>query len=157
MQQPFGQFEIISLRENPGELERFIAFFSSHWQNEVLYRDCMTACLATDSPLPQWYLLLDSGNGAVIGGAGLITNDFNARMDLWPWLCALFIEIPYRGQSLGSRLIAHLKKETARLGFSNLYLVTDHIGYYEKYGFRFIGATSDPFGGSSRIYHSPTA
>lgn len=142
---------IISLRENHELLEKFIEFFSLHWSNEAVYRDCMVACLVTKSPLPQWYLLEDD-TGKIIGGCGLITNDFNARQDLWPWLCALYIEENYRNQGFGFRLLEHCKKECNRLGFQNLYLSSDHIGYYEKYGFEFIGSTSDPFGGSSRIY-----
>ena len=38
------------------------------------------------------------------------------------------------------------------VGFSNMYLATDHVGYYEKYGFKFLGMAADPFGGNSRIY-----
>ncbi len=145
--------QIRSLRENPSALERVIGWFSGHWGNEAVYRDCMTACLSSDSPLPQWYWLEDDA-GTVVGGAGLITNDFNARMDLWPWLCALYIEEAYRGRALGARLLDHAKREAVRLGFSDLYLATDHVGYYEKYGFVYIGETGDPFGGSSRIYRS---
>ena len=146
---------ILSLRETPRELERFIRYFSARWRNEALYRDCMTACLNSDSPLPQWYLLLNE-KGEIIGGAGLIVSDFTARGDLWPWLCALYVEEAYRGHAYGARLIAHVKKEAARLGYRKLHLSTEHVGYYEKYGFRYLGVSSDPFGSSSRIYCAET-
>ena len=144
--------KILSLRKHPELLEKFIAYFVSHWNNEAVYRDCMTACLQTASPLPQWYLLMDGET--IVGGCGLIVNDFNARQDLWPWLCALYIEEEYRGHAYGAMLLAHAGCEASALGFSALYLVTDHVGYYEKYGFDFIGMTADPFGGTSRIYRS---
>lgn len=119
---------ILSLRETPRELERFIRYFSARWRNEALYRDCMTACLNSDSPLPQWYLLLNAKE-EIIGGAGLIISDFTARGDLWPWLCALYIEEAYRGHAYGARLIAHVKREAARLGYRKLHLSTEHVGY----------------------------
>lgn len=146
---------ILSLRDAPQELERFIRYFSGRWHNEAVYRDCMTACLNSDSPLPQWYLLLNEKE-EIIGGAGLIISDFSARGDLWPWFCALYIEEAYRGHAYGARLIAHVKTEAARLGYRKLYLCTDHAGYYEKYGFGYLGVASDPFGSSSRIYCAET-
>ena len=146
--------KIVSLRNSPERLETFIRYFASHWNNEPVYRDCMSASLKTASPLPQWYLLTDGES--IAGGCGLIVNDFNARQDLWPWLCALYIEESYRGHAYGRLLLEHVRSEAAALGFRTLYLATDHIGYYEKYGFERIGTAADPFGGSSGIYRSET-
>lgn len=142
---------VISLRKTPEQLERFIEFFVRHWHNEALYRDCLTACMNSDSRLPQWYLLVNHAD-EIIGGAGLITNDFISRMDLMPWLCALYIEEPYRGNAFGAQLIEYVKAETGHLGYDRLYLCTDHANYYEKYGFEYLGNGFHPWGESSRIY-----
>ncbi|MCP3966936.1 MAG: GNAT family N-acetyltransferase [Lentisphaerae bacterium] len=146
--------KIISLRHNPKKIEHFIEYFVRHWHADKIYRNCMTALLDSDSVLPQWYLLIDDDK--IIGGVGLITNDFISRMDLWPWLCALFIEESCRGKNLGKLLIEHAKKESYRLGFENLYLCTDHTGYYEKFNFEYIGDGFHPWNESSRIYKCST-
>lgn len=112
----------------------------------------MTACLHAPSPLPQWFALMDGDE--IAGGCGLITNDFNARQDLWPYLAALHVEEERRGDALGSLLLMHARHACAALGFPQLYLVTDHVGYYEKYDFEWIGTAADPFGGSSRLYRA---
>ena len=145
--------EIISVRENPDFSELAIKYFQSKWANEnsmMVYDDCISHCINTDSPLPQWYLLMDGEK--IAGCAGLITNDFISRMDLWPWLCALYIEPEYRGNAYGNILINKGKHDAIEAGFKNLYLCSDHIGYYEHYGFERIGTGYHPWGETSGIF-----
>lgn len=73
-------------------------------------------------------------------------------MDLYPWFCALYIEKEYRGNGYGALLLEQAKIDAKAGGFSHLYLCTVHIGYYEKYGFNYIGTGYHPWGESSRIY-----
>ena len=142
---------IISIREN-AELKDFAAdYFSSKWSvSRIIYEDSITHSLTTKNPLPQWYLL--EKEGSIIGCAGLITNDFISRMDLYPWLCGLFIEENHRGNAYALLLIERVKEDAKKAGFSHLYLSTGHIGYYEKYGFTYIGQGYHPWDEESRIY-----
>ncbi|CRY13018.1 Acetyltransferase (GNAT) family [Yersinia enterocolitica] len=96
----------------------------------MLYQDSITHCLGAKKPLPQWYLM--EFNAEIIGCVGLITNDFISRMDLYPWLCALYIEENFRGHAYGELLIKHLAEEVKSIGFDELHLCTDHIGFYEN-------------------------
>ena len=141
---------VINIRKQPEYAEQAIAYFAKRWGNQRIYEDCIVNSLATTSPFPVWYLLMDGKQ--IVGGVGLITNDFISRMDLWPWLCALYIEEEYRGQNLAELLIDELKNDTLKLGFQSLYLATDHIGYYEKFGFEYIADGYHPWGDVSRIY-----
>lgn len=146
---------IISIREQPSYAKRAIVYFQKHWATEnsqMVYEDCIMHCLKSDSKLPQWYLYLDGEN--IMGCAGLITNDFISRMDLYPWLCALYIDPAYRGKNYGKDLIEKAKKDCSEFGYSSLYLCTDHIGYYEHFGFEYAGTGYHPWGESSRIYRA---
>ncbi|MDR2084479.1 MAG: GNAT family N-acetyltransferase [Bacteroidales bacterium] len=146
--------KIISVRENPEYKDVAVDYISSKWSSvsRIIYDDSITHSLTASSPLPQWYLL--EKENEIIGCAGLITNDFISRMDLYPWICAVFIDENHRGNAYGSLLLDKAKEDSLKSGFSNLYLSTSHIGYYEKYGFRYIGQGYHPWGEESRIYQA---
>ncbi|MBT8303305.1 MAG: GNAT family N-acetyltransferase [Bacteroidia bacterium] len=144
--------KIVSVRENPDYKEKAIAYFQKSWESvlPVIYEDSITHCINARDSLPQWYLL--EKNEAIIGCAGLITNDFISRGDLYPWVCAIFVEEAQRGNAFGSLLMEKAKTDAKNAGFHYLYLCTSHIGYYEKYGFTYIGQGYHPWGEASRIY-----
>ena len=54
--------------------------------------------------------------------------------------------------NLGQVLIDRAIVEAELLGFKTLNLCTDHIGYYEKFGFRYLGSCYHPWGEESRLY-----
>lgn len=147
--------KIISIRDNPQYLNSGIDYFTAKWGiDRRIYADCIGNSLYTENPLPRWYLMLKEDE--IIGSYGLITNDFISRQDLYPWLCALYIEERERGKKLGSMLLEHGRIEAAKMGFEKLYLCTDHNGYYEKYGWNYIGNGFHPWGSESRIYEHIT-
>ena len=148
--------EIIPVRDNPGYLDRAVDYLTSKWGiPRIIYQDCVANSLTTASPLPRWYLLVNR-LGVIIGSYGLIMNDLISRQDLWPWLCALYVEESYRGHAFGAKMLEHGRQEAKRLGFRKLYLSTDHVGYYEKYGWSYIGDGYDRSGEPGRIYEADT-
>ena len=143
---------IISVRENPKYKDKIIQYFQNSWSEIalIIYEDCISHSINAEDSLPQWYVL--ENNNEIIGCAGLITNDFISRMDLYPWVCAIFIEEKHRGNNYSKLLIEKAKEDSKKAGFQNLYLCTDHIGFYEKIGFKYIGQGYHPWEEESRIY-----
>jgi GNAT superfamily N-acetyltransferase len=147
--------KIINIKESPEWLERAANYFSSRWNiDRQLYIESMTNSLSAEKAVPQWYLMLC--NDEIIGGFGLIKNDFMVRTDLCPWLCALYIEPAERGGQLGAKLLTHACLEAGKIGFNKVYLNTDHIGYYEKYSWRYIGDFAHKSGTNTRVYEADT-
>ncbi len=93
---------VISVRKSPRYKEKAIQYLQNSWSEvfPIIYEDCISNCIHAEQPLPQWYLL--EKDDEIIGCAGLITNDFISRMDLYPWLCAVFIKEEYRGRLSGA-------------------------------------------------------
>lgn len=148
---------ILGIREHPEHLEAGARMFDMAFggQNSYdLYYDCIRASIVTDSPLPRWFLLMDGKK--IAGGCGIVTNDFVSRMDLWPWVCALYVYGDYRGQRLGARLLDHAAAQAAALGYGRVYLTTMLEGYYEKYGWERIEDGFSLLDGPTKIYTRPT-
>lgn len=145
--------EIISIRLQPHYKDLAIEYISSKWSTpRIIYEDCITHSITSDNYLPQWYLLVEDQE--IIGCAGLITNDFISRMDLYPWLCALYIEEKVRGKGYGKLLIEKAKSDAKLASFKKIYLCTDLEGYYEKHKFNYIGIGYHPWEEESKIYEA---
>ena len=126
----------ICLRDRPELKEPAAAWFHEKWGvPEQAYLDCMTACLNRETEY-GWYLCLDGER--IVGGLGVIENDFHDRRDLAPNVCAVYTEPDCRCRGIAGRLL-HLAVEDMRSrGVSPLYLLTDHTGFYERYGWEFL-------------------
>lgn len=149
-------YNIISIRSCPRYSERAIDWFASKWGiDRKEYEKSIYDCINKNESLPQWYLAIDEED-EIIGGCGLIQNDFVDRTDLFPYLCALFVEEKARGNAIGARLLENARIDAGRLGFDKVYLCTDHTSYYEKYGWKYIAIGNHPWGDTSRIYEAPT-
>lgn len=144
---------IISIRNQPKFAAKAISYFQQKWatkESMMVYQDAIMRSIDAKNPLPQWYLLFDGDN--IIGCAGLIPNDFISRCELYPWLCALYIEANHRGHGLSRYLVDHILEQAKLLGFNDVHLCTELIGYYEKLGFTYNGLGYHPWGDSSRVY-----
>ena len=86
--------------------------------------------------VPQWYLAMEGER--IIGGMGVIENDFHDRKDLTPNVCAVYTEEDRRCQGIAGALLDYVCKDMAGYGIDTLYLVTDHISFYERYGWEFL-------------------
>ena len=118
--------------------------------NPELWKIQFADSIKSNDTLPQGYMLIKYDK--IIGFCGLIEKEMIQRDDLTPFISPLVIVPEERGNELGAVLLEHVRKEAGRLGFFKLYLTTDHIGYYEKYGFREFGLSLFTWGRPTKIY-----
>ena len=130
------QYEIICLSDRQEWKARAAAWFASKWNvPESAYLESMEASFAPGAAVPMWVLCLDGEK--IVGGMGVIENDFHSRPDLAPNVCAVFTEPEYRRQGIAGKLLDCVCRDMARSGIRTLYLLTDHTGFYERYGWKF--------------------
>ena len=129
--------EILMLREHREYIKKAAAWFHAKWGvPQAAYEESMLACLEKNTAIPQWYLAVHRAE--IIGGVGVIENDFHDRKDLAPNLCALYVEPEYRCQGIAGRLLDYACKDMKSRGISVLYLITDHTSFYERYGWEYL-------------------
>lgn len=76
------KYEIFPLRERSEFIKRAAGWFSSKWNiSEREYAESMIKSLR-GAAVPQWYLA--TAGERIVGGAGVIENDFHNRKDLAP-------------------------------------------------------------------------
>ena len=126
----------ITLREMPDLIEYAADWFHTKWGiPKEAYLDCMNAYLREKTEL-GWYLCLEEDR--IVGGMGVIENDFHNRKDLSPNICAVYTEEAYRNQGIAGKLLNMTVNDLSQKGITPVYLVTDHVGFYERYGWEFL-------------------
>jgi N-acetylglutamate synthase-like GNAT family acetyltransferase len=65
-------------------------------------------------------------DGEVLGSASLIFHDMETRMELTPWLAAVFVGEQHRRKGIGAELVRRIMAEAGKLDVPLLYLYTVH-------------------------------
>ena len=129
-------YSYITLRENVKLKNAAAEWFHSKWGVPTeAYLACMEAYLRGETEY-GWYLCLDGDR--IVGGMGVIENDFHDRKDLTPNVCAVYTEENYRCKGIAGHLLNMAVEDLRTKGISPVYLLTDHTNFYERYGWVFL-------------------
>ena len=85
-----------------------------------------------DNPYYCKLILLDDDK--LVGFISIFETDGEERQDLKPWYATMYIKKEYRSKGYSKILNDALLKEAKNRGFNKLYLKSDLVNYYEKFG-----------------------
>lgn len=150
------EYKLVRLLDCPQLKEDLALWFHEKWNVPLeAYLESMDECLSGQGVIPQWYGVVD--NHKIIAGLGVIENDFHNRFDLTPNVCAVYVEEAVRSQGIAGEMLNFVCCDMKSKGFDTLYLLTDHIDFYERYGWEFeCMAQGDDEPNQSRIYRHKT-
>ncbi len=100
-----------------------------------------------DNPLYCKLILLD--NDILIGFISIFPTDSDERKDLSPWYATMYVKEEFRGKGYSKILNNAILQEAKKRGFKKLYLKTDLINYYEKFGAIFL----DTLDSGEKLYY----
>lgn len=136
--------EIINLKNNEKYLREYIELCLEEWGTKC---DKSKLRVKVDRKLEK---ILSNRNDKIIVSLGLINDsnlvgfisllktDGDERTDLTPWYGTMYIKEEFRGNRYSKILNNAILGEAKRLGYNKVYLKTDLINYYEKFGARYI-------------------
>lgn len=131
-----ASYKYITLRDREDLKNKAAEWFHFKWGIPTeAYLKCMDAYLNKETEY-GWYLCLDGEK--IIGGMGVIDNDFHNRKDLTPNICAVYTEKEYRNKGIAGHLLDIVVDDLKAKDITPIYLVTDYTGFYEKYGWEFL-------------------
>ncbi len=135
----------------------------AHWRDAIAQSDWKAGqklyeLLSTDTlRTTEWigadarlYLLTEDEQ--LCAFCTLAAKDDVPDTDLTPWVGFVYTFPAWRGQHLFGVLLAHAIEQARMDGYDAVYISTDHIGLYEKYGAVFMEERKDLWGGNTRIY-----
>ncbi len=126
---------------NDDTINTITTWIYNWWGLEMGYSFDAVKCFMKHSlqknKLPQTYGLFLNDN--IIGMFQITYEDLDVRPDIYPWLANVYIDEKYRKKGYGRKLLENVKKTAQNnIDFDELFLYTEHIGVYEKFGWEYI-------------------
>ena len=130
------EYKYVTLRDIANKKNEVAHWFHDKWKVPIeKYLACMEQYLNKETEY-GWYLCLDGDK--IVAGMGVIANDFHDRVDLTPNVCAVYTDEKYRNKGIAGKLLNMVIDDMKSKKISPIYLVTNHEGFYEKYGWEFM-------------------
>jgi N-acetylglutamate synthase-like GNAT family acetyltransferase len=138
--------------DNKNLINDLALFFHQKWGVPLeAYVESMLDSLNSSTGVPSWYYVED--NGYIIGGIGVIDNDFHKRKDLTPNICAVYVKEEYRKQGICRSIFDYAIEDLKKFDIKDVYLITSHTKLYEHLGFTYYGEIEENDGNLIRCYH----
>ena len=118
---------------------------------ELIDKDKFYSTLGESSKL---FLLTDKDK--LVSFCTLCEKDEIHDTQFTPWVGFVYTFPENRGKRCIGLLLDKALSAAKQSGYENVYISTDQIGLYEKYGFEFVRMMKTIYGGESRVYRKNT-
>ena len=135
--------KLVNLKENKNYLKEYFMLCSKEWGSNKSIEELETYSNdKVEKVLSGNYDKLISAIGLydneLVGFISLFKYDGDERKDLTPWYATMYVKKEYRGLGYPKILNDAILNQAKRLGYNRVYLKSDLINYYEKFGAKYI-------------------
>lgn len=147
--------EIFNIKDKQEYLQEIAILTQKEWGrysseqefNEKIKRKINKIMDNLDNPFYCKLILLNDNN--LIGFISIFPNDGEERKNLTPWYATMYVKEEYRGKGYSKILNDAILKEAKSRGFNKIYLKTDLVNYYEKFGAKYM----DDLNNGEKLYY----
>ena len=130
--------KIINLKNSNNYLEEYVRLCALEWgvpKSDEEVKKKVSEILVNDKLISVLGLLEDDN---LLGFISLFKYDGDERRDLTPWYATMYVKDEYRGKGYSKLLNDAIINEARNLGYNKIYLKSDLVNYYEKFGAKYI-------------------
>ena len=132
--------KIYNIKDKMEYLEEIVLLTQKEWgkySNEEEFKNKVNIKINKiknnlDNPYYCKLILLDDDK--LVGFISMFETDGEERQDLKPWYATMYVKKEYRGKGYSKILNEAILKEAKNRGFNKIYLKSDLLNYYEKFG-----------------------
>lgn len=128
--------KIINITNNTKYLKKYIALCYLEWSEKekelTEYIDYKLRKLKIENNIILILGLVD--HNKLVGFISLLKKDGDCEVKLTPWYATMYVKKEYRGRGYSRILNDALLEKSKRLGYTKVYLKSNLINYYEKFG-----------------------
>ena len=134
--------QVVNIKSNSNYLKEYIKLCSLEWgskkskeEMEKYTSDKEKRILRGDKVISILGLVREN---VLLGFISLFRYEDESNKELTPWYATMYVKNEYRGNGYSKILNNEILKEAKRLGYKKVYLKTNLINYYEKFGAKYI-------------------
>ena len=128
--------KIINITNNTKYLKEYIALCYLEWSEKEMelteYIDYKLRKLKIENNIILILGLVD--HNKLVGFISLLKKDGDCEVKLTPWYATMYVKKEYRGRGYSRILNDALLEKSKGLGYTKVYLKSNLINYYEKFG-----------------------
>lgn len=136
---------IIEVSKYPESIPTIANWIVDEWGHASpdLNFENLTKLLKKQKPkrkIPKTYVAVEKDR--ILGTASVVKYDLPDRLELTPWLAAVFVDNKYRNLKVGSELVSFVVNEAKKMKIKRFYLWTaNKMDFYSKLGWKFYDVT----------------
>ena len=131
------KYMIYNLKDKPEYIEEIALLTEKEWWRYKDKEELEFKVKRKEDKINYCKLILVEENN-LIGFISIFPEDGEEEKELTPWYATMFVKKEYRGMGYSKILNSAILEEAKRRGFDKIYLKSNLVNYYEKFGAKYL-------------------